>query len=158
MVFISALLALFLGRRWVAVPVQRLMELTHRVGRGDFTAAAHVNGSDEIAHLAQPMNRMSADLERAMEQLRHADRLNTVGKLSSGVAHELGTPLHVALGRAKAICADADSPQHIYPPETVAVILASLAQFLGRADQQILDYISSFIRSDILADVCSAKQ
>jgi len=113
MVFISALLAFFLGRRWVAVPVRRLMELTRRVGRGDFSVAAEVGGSGEIAELARAMNRMSEDLERAMEQLRHADRLNTVGKLSSGVAHELGTPLHVALGRAKAIGADPESPQHI---------------------------------------------
>jgi signal transduction histidine kinase len=39
----------------------------------------------------------------AGEQLRHADRLSTVGKLASGVAHELGTPLNVVSGRAKMI-------------------------------------------------------
>jgi len=37
------------------------------------------------------------------EQLRHADRLTTVGKLASGVAHELGTPLNVISGRAKMV-------------------------------------------------------
>ncbi|NIP87093.1 MAG: histidine kinase, partial [Planctomycetales bacterium] len=36
----------------------------------------------------------------ALEQLRHADRLRTVGRLASGVAHELGTPLNVVGGRA----------------------------------------------------------
>jgi signal transduction histidine kinase len=35
-----------------------------------------------------------------LEQLRHADRLTTVGKLASGIAHELGTPLNVVSGRA----------------------------------------------------------
>ena len=39
----------------------------------------------------------------ALEQLRHADRLKTVGQLASGVAHELGTPLNVVSGRAKMI-------------------------------------------------------
>jgi signal transduction histidine kinase len=39
----------------------------------------------------------------ALEQLRHADRLNTVGKLASGIAHELGTPLNVVAGRASMI-------------------------------------------------------
>ena len=36
----------------------------------------------------------------AMEQLRHADRLKTVGRMASGIAHELGTPLSVVAGRA----------------------------------------------------------
>jgi two-component system NtrC family sensor kinase len=40
---------------------------------------------------------------KALDQLRHADRLATVGKLASGIAHELGTPLNVVGGRAKMI-------------------------------------------------------
>ena len=39
----------------------------------------------------------------ALAQLRHADRLTTVGKLASGLAHELGTPLNVIAGRASMI-------------------------------------------------------
>jgi two-component system NtrC family sensor kinase len=38
-----------------------------------------------------------------LEQLRHADRLATVGKLASGIAHELGTPLNVVSARSKMI-------------------------------------------------------
>jgi signal transduction histidine kinase len=41
--------------------------------------------------------------ESIVVQLRHADRLNTVGKLASGIAHELGTPLNVVSGRASLI-------------------------------------------------------
>ncbi len=41
----------------------------------------------------------------ALDQLRHAERLNTVGKLASGLAHELGTPLNVVAGRAHLIAA-----------------------------------------------------
>jgi signal transduction histidine kinase len=39
----------------------------------------------------------------ALDQLRHVERLNTIGKLASGVAHELGTPLSVIGGRAQLI-------------------------------------------------------
>jgi two-component system, NtrC family, sensor kinase len=63
------------------------------------------------------MNAMCAELEAArealaqqtaariaaMDQLRHTDRLATVGKLASGLAHEMGTPLNVVSGRAKMI-------------------------------------------------------
>jgi signal transduction histidine kinase len=34
----------------------------------------------------------------AVDQLRHAERLNVIGKLATGVAHELGTPLNVISG------------------------------------------------------------
>ena len=37
----------------------------------------------------------------AVEQLRHADRLNVIGVLAAGVAHELGTPLNVIAGNAE---------------------------------------------------------
>ena len=39
----------------------------------------------------------------AIEQLRHGERLMTVGKLASGIAHELGTPLNVISQRARMI-------------------------------------------------------
>jgi signal transduction histidine kinase len=70
--------------------------------------------NDELGQLAESLNQMcdqliaqqnriateaSARLE-AMQQLRHADRLKTVGRLAAGIAHELGTPLNVVSGRA----------------------------------------------------------
>lgn len=39
----------------------------------------------------------------AIGQMRHADRLATVGKLAAGVAHEIGTPLSVVIGHAQMI-------------------------------------------------------
>jgi two-component system NtrC family sensor kinase len=51
------------------------------------------------------MNAMCDRLVDTLEQLRHADRLAIVGKLASGVAHELGTPLNVVSARASMIAA-----------------------------------------------------
>src|SRR5262249_7039340 len=39
----------------------------------------------------------------AVEQLRHAERLNVIGTLAAGVAHEIGTPLNVISGSAELI-------------------------------------------------------
>lgn len=41
------------------------------------------------------------DKERLQEQLRHADRLATIGQLAAGVAHELNEPLSNILGFAQ---------------------------------------------------------
>ncbi|HEY2147340.1 MAG TPA: hypothetical protein VGH32_05350, partial [Pirellulales bacterium] len=68
----------------------------------------------ELAELATSLNQMCERLAEsqariraetsariaAIEQLRHADRLKTVGRLAAGIAHELGTPLNVVAGRA----------------------------------------------------------
>ena len=53
--------------------------------------------------LASLVERRAAEEERGrlQEQLRHADRLATIGQLSAGVAHELNEPLASALGFAQ---------------------------------------------------------
>jgi len=43
------------------------------------------------------------DKERLQEQLRHADRLATIGQLSAGVAHELNEPISSIMGFAQLI-------------------------------------------------------
>jgi signal transduction histidine kinase len=54
----------------------------------------------------QRIERETAARIATMEQLRHADRLMTVGKLASGIAHELGTPLNVISARGEMIASD----------------------------------------------------
>jgi signal transduction histidine kinase len=59
-------------------------------------------------HLAETRARLSAETEAriaTLEQLRHTDRLTTVGRLAAGIAHELGTPLNVIAARAGKIAA-----------------------------------------------------
>jgi PAS domain S-box-containing protein len=41
------------------------------------------------------------DLKRTQEQLRRTERLAELGTLASGMAHEIGTPMNVILGRAE---------------------------------------------------------
>jgi signal transduction histidine kinase len=112
-------------------PVQRLIEAAHRIGAGDLSPTDLPVHSDEIGALALAMDGMRESLSQArarvesevrarveadvraeternerlllVEQLRHADRLATVGKLASSIAHELGSPLQVVGGRARMI-------------------------------------------------------
>lgn len=109
-VIVAALLALGLGVVFIGRPISRLAEKARRVGTGDLTGPLHLAQRDELGQLANEINLMCDRLaeERsaraaATEQLRHADRLTTVGKLASGLAHELGTPLNVVKGRAALI-------------------------------------------------------
>ncbi len=109
-VLIAGLLALVLGVVFIGRPISKLAEKARRVGTGDLTGPLVLAQRDELGQLAKEINLMCDRLaaersarEAATEQLRHADRLTTVGKLASGIAHELGTPLNVVQGRARLI-------------------------------------------------------
>ncbi|MEJ7601623.1 MAG: ATP-binding protein [Kofleriaceae bacterium] len=106
----AAALALLLGVVFIGRPISRLAAKARRVGTGDLSGPLELRQRDELGELANEINLMCERLaeeraarEQATEQLRHADRLTTVGKLASGLAHELGTPLNVVQGRAKLI-------------------------------------------------------
>ena len=117
MLVLCALIATGTGLWFVGRPIQALRDKARRVGAGDLSGPLEVRQRDEIGELATELNAMCERLAEsgrrvtiateariaALEQLRHADRLKTVGQLASGMAHELGTPLNVIAGRAKMI-------------------------------------------------------
>jgi two-component system NtrC family sensor kinase len=111
---LSLVASLVLGRWLVGKPISRLVDKARRVGRREFAGAVELHRADELGELATAMNgelaqalaQITVETDarvRAVEQMRHADRLSTVGKLAAGVAHELGTPLSIVAGYAQMI-------------------------------------------------------
>jgi signal transduction histidine kinase len=145
------IVATALGLWLIGRPMRSLVEQARRVGRGDFAGRLDLQQKDEIGELALEMNamclqladahdRIAAETARritALEQLRHADRLATVGQLASGVAHELGTPLNVVHARARIIAGEPSSD-----PETArgARIIADQAERMTQIIRQLLDF------------------
>ncbi len=71
---------------------------------------------DAIArHVALIVERWQVDEDRLrlQEQLRHADRLATIGQLAAGVAHELNEPVGNILGFAQLAQKHPDLPEQI---------------------------------------------
>lgn len=71
---------------------------------------------DAVAsHLASILERMDAEhgQSKLQTQLRHADRLATIGQLAAGVAHELNEPLGNILGFAQLLQKAPDLPEAI---------------------------------------------
>jgi signal transduction histidine kinase len=121
---VGAGLSIIFGIRFIARPVQALAAQARRVGAGNLSQRLALAGHDELSELATEMNAMCDRLEEArdrvsaehaaklaaVEQMRHGDRLATVGQLASGVAHELGTPLNVISAHAELIRSGGGTP------------------------------------------------
>jgi len=86
----------------------------------------------------------------AMQQLRHAERLVTVGKLASGIAHELGTPLNVVSGRAKMI---SQSPEASEPVRNNARIVMEQSERMTQIIRQLLDFARAGKPNKALVDL-----
>lgn len=143
-----ALLALGLGWGLIGRPAAALIAHARRVAQGDLTARTDLRQNDELGRLAVELDRMTERLHEARtqvleqrkaraalrEQLRHADRLSTVGRVASGIAHELGTPLNVVSGRAAMIESETE------PEEMV-----QHAQIIGRQSKRMADIIRELL-------------
>jgi signal transduction histidine kinase len=147
----------FVGR-----PIRLLSDKMKRIGEGDLGGPLHLPQHDEIGELAQDTNimcerllaarlRIESETEgrmRALEQLRHADRLATVGRLASGVAHELGTPLGVVLARAR-MFQDGEVPAGDI--SNYGRIIAEQVERMTGIIRQLLDFSRRQSRGDVVA-------
>ena len=68
--------------------------------------------ASEVALVIQ-RRRAEADRRQLQDQLRHADRLATIGQLAAGVAHELNEPLGGILGFAQLSRKDPEAPAQV---------------------------------------------
>jgi len=115
LILVLGALILLVVRYNVSIPIQQLMARTAEIAEGRWTRRMEVSGSDEITSLAREFNRMSERLQdtyarlvreqqeklRLERDLRHSEKLASVGQLAAGLAHEIGTPLNIIAGRAE---------------------------------------------------------
>ncbi len=125
-------------------PLGRLVEAMSKVRSGDLSATAPVSSTDEIGELAAAFNAMIAQLaheeeaRRTLEAgLQRVDKLVTVGQLSAGLAHEIGSPLQVLNGRARELAERTDLPP---AAQRVAEMLVEQTDRIAAIVEQLLSY------------------
>ena len=97
-------------------PMRRLAVVAESIGSGDYDGRIAPSRRDEIGRLELAIDALRDRLHtahlsseaqiEALDRLRHADRVATLGQLAASVAHELGNPLNVIELRAQLIMSD----------------------------------------------------
>ncbi len=148
---LSGLVIVVGGVKMVGKPLNALIDKVHRVGQGDFGEPVQLRSRDELGRLGEAINEMCEQLEHqrreletetasrveAVEQLRHAERLNMVGRMAAGIAHEIGTPLNVVSGRAELIASGMLSEDAV---RESAKTIQSESQRITKIVRHLLDF------------------
>lgn len=157
LVLVAAMAVLALLMSWLILvplvgrPLREILHKTERIGAGDFSCDLDLPGRSELSDLSLAMNRMCSQLDtartslqaesearvEALEQLRHSERLAMIGRIASGLAHELGTPLNVVSGRAKMIGSGDLQPDEVADS---ARIVREQAERMTGIIRQLLDF------------------
>jgi signal transduction histidine kinase len=132
-------------------PVAKLLRGVDEVARGDLSHALLSERDDEIGTLANRFNEMTYNLRESRaegqrqnqakleleQRLAQTEKLATIGQLAAEIAHEVGTPLGVIGGRARAIHKKSSDPEVV---EKNAAIIAEQTTRITKIIQRLLDF------------------
>ncbi len=104
-------------------PIQRLTEGVKAVAAGDLTRKVELRSRDELGLLAREFNNMAASLDRQRSELRRAERLAAVGRISAQITHEIRNPLN-AIGLNAELLAEELAQVKDAPAEAVQLVAA----------------------------------
>ncbi|HEV7557802.1 MAG TPA: histidine kinase dimerization/phospho-acceptor domain-containing protein, partial [Kofleriaceae bacterium] len=147
---VTMVAGVLLGTIYVGRPLAMVLEGIEHVRAGDFRSRVPQARADEIGALVDEFNRMVAalaDARQLVDQetdarlrlergLKDVDKIITIGQLSAGLAHEIGSPLHVVSGRAQALLDRSTDPE----ARRQAQILVEQADRITRIVEQLLSF------------------
>ncbi|MGR8940352.1 MAG: sensor histidine kinase [Gammaproteobacteria bacterium] len=167
-ILFTSLLCFVLGHVYISRPLQELRRamLAFRSST-EPPEPLPVTGTDELASVRQEFNRMTAELFSAYRRLdaetqqrrllqralQNADKMITIGQLSAGLAHEIGSPLQIINGRARALAGGGEDPNEV---RRIANILVDQTDRITRVVQRLLEFSPRHASEPVLCDVIQA--
>ncbi len=140
-----------LTRSLMTQPMSKLLRGIDDVAKGDLSHVLLSERDDEIGAVASRFNDMTFslresraetqrhnDAKSSLEQrLAHTEKLATIGQIAAEIAHEVGTPLNVIAGRARATQKKVGDVEAVHKN---AEIIAEQTARITRIIQRLLDF------------------
>lgn len=108
-VLAGALIAFFLSRQ-ITRPLEQLLVGTQALQKGDFEFQIPIRGNDEVADLGRAFDVMRESLKKSREGMLRSARLEAVGRLAGGVAHDFNNLVMIIKGYSDMLL-DSATPQ-----------------------------------------------
>lgn len=124
-------------------PILNLEQAAQRVTAGNLDFDVPVSGPKEVSTLSTTFNEMLTGLRRNRdleEQLQRAERSAVVGRLASGIAHEIRNPLNfmnLSIDHLQAACAPEDARRRA----EFSHILITIKEEISRLNRLVSDFL-----------------
>ncbi len=132
---IALLLSLYVTRR-VLAPVNLLDRAAAQISRRNYSFRVPVKGNDELSRLAATLNQMCDSIEQARAELIRQEQIQTIGRLSTSLVHDLRNPLAAIYGGAEMLV-DGNLPAE--PTRRIALNIYRASQ---RVQQLLTDLLN----------------
>ena len=140
-----------LGTMYVTRPLTKMARAMQQLRSDQWTSRLGDTRQDEVGMLSREFDAMVETLDEAGRRLtrevesrtslerglQHVDKLVTVGQISAGLAHEIGSPLQIMSGRARALLLRDHSPEET---RKNVRILAEQTDRIARIVDQLLRF------------------
>jgi signal transduction histidine kinase len=140
---VYSLLALAIGAGAALVsqrllsPIQTLTEGVKAVAAGDLSRQVELGSRDELGLLAREFNAMAASLGRQRDELRRAERLAAVGRISAQITHEIRNPLNAIGLNAELLAEELEAGAPGEAKALVAAISREVDRLNGVAEEYL---------------------
>ena len=100
----------FLLSRQITRPIEQLVAGARQLQKGDFDFQIPIQGKDEVADLGRAFTEMRDSLKKSRDGMLRSARLEAVGRLAGGVAHDFNNLVMIIKGYSDMLL-DSASPQ-----------------------------------------------
>jgi len=150
---IAITILLFFGfyivfNRFIDRPMKTFIVALKNVEEGHLTTRLQVNKEDEFGILYRHFNDMAARLQDSrakieelhFEQLRHADKLVTIGELTAEIAHEINNPIAIIMSRADYLNMEFQDQSGLTPYQNDLQVIINQLTKVSKITGSILKY------------------